>query len=144
MRRTDGAILARLIAGVFISVAALQLTGFGVTIAPRAAAQPAPKVVATEPAANATVPAGKTTIKVTFDQKMLANSYSFVVIQGGAFPPCQSTPSVSADGMSFSLDCELQPGKSYALGFNGGNYTGFKNEASVAAVPSELHFSTAS
>ena len=45
--------------------------------------------------------------------------------------------------MSFSLDCTLEAGKSYALGFNGGSYMNFKNEAGVAAVPHELHFSTA-
>jgi methionine-rich copper-binding protein CopC len=136
----DRATRARTTAGVFISLAALQLTGCTATAAPEGAA---PKVVATEPAAGATVPAGPFKLKVTFDQKMMANSYSFVVIQNGTFPPCQKTPTISADGMSFSLDCTLEAGRSYALGFNGGSYVNFKNEASVAAVPYELHFSTA-
>ncbi len=57
---------------------------------------------------------------------------------------CQKTPTISADGMSFALDCTLEAGKSYALGFSGGSYMNFKNEAGVAAVPSELHFSTTS
>jgi hypothetical protein len=136
----DRATWARTTAGVFISLAALQLTGSTATAAPEGAA---PKVVATEPAAGATVPAGPFKLRVTFDQKMAANSYSFVIVQGGTFPPCQKTPTISADGMSFSLDCTLEADKSYALGFNGGSYMNFKNEAGVAAVPSELHFSTA-
>ncbi len=103
----------------------------------------APKVVATEPAAGATVPAGPFKLKVTFDQKMVADSYSFMILQGDTYPPCSSRATISADGMSFSLDCTLEAGKSYALGFNGGSYMNFKNEAGVAAVPSELHFSTA-
>ena len=127
-------------AGVFIGLAALQLTGCTAAAAPEGAA---PKVVATEPAAGATVPAGPFQLKVTFDQKMMANSYSFVTLQDGTYPPCQKTPTLSADGTSFSLDCTLEAGKSYALGFNGGNYLNFKNEAGVAAVPSQLHFSTA-
>ncbi len=131
---------ARTTAGVFIGLAALQLAGCTASAAPTGAA---PKVVATEPAAGATVPAGPSKLKVTFDQKMVADSYSFVIVQGGTFPPCQKTPTISADGMSFSLDCTLEAGKSYALGFNGGSYMNFKNEAGVAAVPSELHFSTA-
>ena len=80
----DRATRARTTAGVFISLAALQLTGCTATAAPEGAA---PKVVATEPAAGATVPAGPFKLKVTFDQKMMANSYSFVVIQNGTFPP---------------------------------------------------------
>jgi methionine-rich copper-binding protein CopC len=136
----DRAIRARTIAGVFISLAALQLTGVTATAA---YADAAPKVVATEPAAGATVPAGPLKLKVTFDQKMMTNSYSFMVVPGGTFPPCQKTPTASADGMSFSLDCTLEAGKSYALGFNGASNMNFKNEAGVAAVPSELHFSAA-
>jgi hypothetical protein len=99
--------------------------------------------VTTEPAAGATVPAGPFKLKVTFDQKMVANSYSFVTVQGSNYPPCPPPATISADGMSYSLDCTLEAGKSYALGFNGGSYMNFKNEAGVAAVPSELHFSTA-
>ncbi len=74
---------------------------------------------------------------------MMADSYSFVNVANGTYPPCQKSPTISADGMTFSLDCTLEAGKSYALGFNGGSYMNFKNEAGVAAVPSELHFSTA-
>ncbi len=134
---------ARAIAGVSIGLAALQLTAGVAGISPAVAAPPAPKVVATEPAAGATVPAGPFKLKVTFDQKMAANSYSFVTVQGGIYPPCPPPAAISSDGMSYSIDCTLEAGKSYALGFNGGNYLNFKNEAGVAAVPSELHFSTA-
>lgn len=102
----------------------------------------APKVVATEPGAGATVPPGPFKLKVTFDQKMMPNSYSFVTLPDDTFPPCQKKPTISADGMSYSLDCTLEAGMSYALGFNGGDYMNFKNKAGVAAAPSELHFST--
>jgi methionine-rich copper-binding protein CopC len=126
--------------------AAAATVGVGIATAVTATAAPegaAPKVVATEPAEGATVPAGPFKLKVTFDQKMVADSYSFVIVRDGTFPPCQKTPTISADGISFSLDCTLESGKSYALGFNSGSYMNFKNEAGVAAVPSELHFSTA-
>jgi methionine-rich copper-binding protein CopC len=130
-------------AGVSLSLAALQLIGCTASVTPQGAAQSAPKVMATEPAAGATVPAGPFKLKVTFDQKMVADSYSFVTLQGSAYPPCPPPPTVSADGMSFTLNCNLEAGKSYALGFNSGSYMNFKNEAGVAALPSELHFSTA-
>ena len=139
MTGMDRASRARTAAGVFISLTASQL----IWCTPEGAAQPAPKVVATVPAAGATVPAGPLTLKVTFDQKMMPDSYSFVTIQGAAYPPCPGPPTLSTDGMTFSLDCTLESGKSYALGFNGGSYMNFKSQAGVAAVPSELHFSTA-
>jgi serine/threonine protein kinase len=116
------------------------------TSSPASTAAPepvAPNVVATEPAEGATVPAGPFKLKVTFDQRMTADTYSFVVIQGIAFPPCQMAPKISADGMTFSVDCTLAAGTHYALSFNGGSYMNFKNEVGVAAVPSVLHFSTA-
>jgi DNA-binding CsgD family transcriptional regulator len=100
----------------------------------------APRVVSTSPAVGAEIPAGKIVIKVTFDQPMQPKSFSFVMRDRESFPKCAATPNQSADGKTYSLDCTVQAGKTYWIGFNSPSNTFFKSLAGVPAVPAALQF----
>jgi hypothetical protein len=119
------------------------LAAFGWAVCAGAALAEPPRVVATSPANGANVAAGEMELSVTFDQKMAPDSYSFVTSNAAAYPPCPPPATQSADGMTFTLKCTTEPGKSYALWFNGGSHMNFKNLDSEPATPTELRFSTA-
>jgi DNA-binding CsgD family transcriptional regulator len=101
-----------------------------------------PRVVATYPAANTAVPAGRLAIKITFDQPMRPESYSVIMHDRASFPACLGKPAQSVDGRSFTLDCVVATGRSYALGFNNDRHRNFVSVDGVPASPATLRFST--
>lgn len=100
-----------------------------------------PRVVATYPKPGAIVPAGTITLKVTFDRPMQPKSFSFVMRDRESFPNCQPQPTQSPDGKSFSLDCTVQAGRTYWVGFNSPSNSFFRSLAGVPATPATLTFS---
>ena len=79
---------------------------------------PGPKVVATFPADGASAPAGVAVLKVTFDQPMAADAWSYGQAEGGAFPACLARPRLLADQRTFALLCTLAPDRAYAVSIN--------------------------
>jgi hypothetical protein len=111
-------------------------------------AGPAPVVVATEPAANATdVDASRTEIRVTFNKAMRDRSWSWCTSDEGFYPgkigPGQAGPHYEKDGRTCVLPVALASGKTYALWINSGKYRGFADVAGRPAAPYLLVFSTA-
>lgn len=101
----------------------------------------APRVVATVPAAGATVPPGPFALTVTFDRPMAPRSFSFVQARPGSYPDCARTPVQSADRRSFTLRCTARPGGRYEVWFNRGRFANFRSAEGVPAVPHPLRFS---
>lgn len=100
----------------------------------------APRVVDVSPAVGAEIAAGKLAIKVTFDQPMRPGSYSFIARDKATYPTCATTPVQSADGRSFTLDCSVEAGKTYWIGFNNERFRNFMSVDGVPAVPAALQF----
>lgn len=123
-----GSVFAAILIGVGQSAPAIPAT--------------APRVVATTPGSDARIAPGRLVISVTFDQPMRRNSYSFVETGQGRYPDCDRTPRQSADRRSFTLNCRIEPGQSYAIGFNGGRFRNFVGANGVPAEPSLLRFSS--
>ncbi len=101
-----------------------------------------PSVVSTEPADGADgLPAGATTLRVTFDQPMLTNSWSFT--GGGlSFPETRGQPTFESP-TTCALPITLEPDRVYQVGINSRSKTGFRTPAGEAAEPALLTFSTA-
>jgi hypothetical protein len=141
----------------FVSIVAFGAAGF-VAIVPAATAEsardwsgqapvvtvvggPAPKVVATFPANGASVPAGVLVLKVTFDQPMAPDSWSFGPLGDGAFPRCLAQPRLLADQRTFALLCTVaQQRQTYAIEVNAAPV--FANASGRRARATPLHFST--
>ncbi|MBO9545531.1 hypothetical protein [Caulobacter sp.] len=117
---------------IILAVAVIALAG------PPAGA--IPLVRAVSPAVGAEIAAGKIQIKVTFDQPMRA-SWSFVMRDPASYPDCAKTPVQSADGRTFTLDCTVEAGKDYWIGFNSERFKGFQSLDGVAAKPAMVRFS---
>jgi len=79
---------------------------------------PGPKVVATFPADGGSSAAGVAVLKVTFDQPMTPEAWSYGQAEGGAFPTCLARPRLLADQRTFALLCTLAPNQAYALAIN--------------------------
>ncbi|MEG3089691.1 helix-turn-helix transcriptional regulator [Sphingomonas sp. PB4P5] len=84
-----------------------------------------PTVVKVRPGEGTKVAAGPFTFRVTFDRPMRVGSYSFVTVDAGTYPDCAAKPRQSAEGKTFTLDCIAAPGRSYAIGINGGRFWNF-------------------
>jgi hypothetical protein len=108
------------------------------------AAHPGPaKMVRTNPSAGAVIAPGPLKLSVTFDRPMLSGNYSFVRKDVATFPKCErSGPEQSADGRTFTLECTVEPGRSYEVWFNSPPYMNFKALDGTPAVPFQLRFRT--
>lgn len=102
---------------------------------------PAPKVVASFPADQGVVPAGMLVLKVTFDQPMAPDSWSYSRADQGAFPDCLAQPRLLADGRSFVLMCDVTPHTNYAIVINAP--ADFASDKGRLAKSSLLRFATA-
>ncbi|HEW79189.1 MAG TPA: DUF3887 domain-containing protein [Phycisphaerales bacterium] len=101
-----------------------------------------PQVVSTKPAAFANnVSASLKRIKVTFDQPMMDESWSWV---GGddTYPKTTGQPRYDRRGTTCSLPVNLQPGKVYWVGINSARYKNFQTTEGVSAVPYVILFAT--
>ena len=76
---------------------------------------PGPHVVASYPAQDASVPAGVLVLKITFDQPMTADAWSYAKADGGDFPSCLGRPRLLNDKKTFSLLCTVAPKGSFAV-----------------------------
>ena len=125
------------IVGTGIALTALAVSGLG----PSPTSNAAPSVVETTPADRAIISPGPITIRVTFDQPMRANSFSFVTTDRGRYPDCARRPQQSSDRRSFTLVCRaVAPGR-YAISFNGGRFQNFVGLLSgISATPAVLSF----
>jgi hypothetical protein len=106
-----------------------------------------PVVIKTVPTAGATdVDPNLKEITVTFSKDMIDHNWSV----------CQSTPPENfpedsgtgekmhymADKRTCVMPVKLQPGRTYVLWFNRGNYMGFKDASGKSSWPYELVFET--
>jgi DNA-binding CsgD family transcriptional regulator len=127
------------LASVIGAFTALAVAGHPAPAPPTTSMTP-PRVVAVSPAVGAEIAAGKIQIKVTFDQPM-ADGYSFIMRDKASYPACAAKPIQSADGRGFTLDCVVEPGKDYWIGFNNQRFQNFTSVHGVPAVPAALQFS---
>ena len=105
----------------------------------------APSVVQTNPASGAAVAPGPLKLSVTFDRPMRPGNFSFVQKDPATYPDCgRNMPAQSADGRTFTLQCTVQPGRSYEVWFNSPPYMNFKAVDGTLAVPFQLKFRTKS
>ncbi len=96
----------------------------------------APHVIATSPADGATITSGSIVLSVTFDQPMRAGSASFTTPGGpSVFPECDGLPALSADRRTYSMQCSVQPGRTYVVGFNTPPFSNFV--AADSALPAQ-------
>lgn len=130
---------------IWSGVAMLAITAIGLavlTAAPGARAPGGPpKVVATNPQPGAVIAAGPLTLTVTFDRPMLPGNYSFVQISAETYPNCGSNvPEQSEDRRTFTMRCNVEPGRSYEVWFNRPPYTSFMDDQGTRAEPFQLRF----
>jgi hypothetical protein len=101
---------------------------------------PSPRLAASFPADGASVPAGVLVLKITFDQPMTAEAWSYGRAEAGAFPSCLAKPRLLGDGRTFALLCTVAPHQAYALQINPAR--AFASAAGRLAKPSLLRFTT--
>lgn len=105
------------------------------------AAVGAAKVVRTSPASGAEIALGPFTLSVTFDRAVMPRSVSYVRTDEGAFPECTSSPQLSADGRTYTLECVAREPGTYVVYFNRPPYMAFRDAANGApAEPVRLAF----
>jgi hypothetical protein len=76
------------------------------------------KVIGTYPAEGASVPGGAVVIRISFDQNMSADAWSYTKSDRGKFPNCLSEPRLLPDKRSFVLLCSLDLNTAYAFDIN--------------------------
>jgi hypothetical protein len=101
---------------------------------------PQPKMLASFPADGAEVAAGVLAVKLTFDQPMTADGWSFGHSDAGEFPKCLARPRLLADQRTFVLLCTVVAHKTYAMEVNA--TPAFLGANGRAAKLSALRFST--
>lgn len=104
-----------------------------------------PSVVATVPRhGDVAVDPSLTEIRVTFDREMSPQSWSWC--QGGdpasLYPGIAGEPRYEADAKTCVLPVKLEPGKSYAIRVNSGEFRNFKDASGQPAIPYLLQFKT--
>jgi hypothetical protein len=131
--------------GVVMAVAIATTFALIAMIGSHAAQPSPPTVVRTNPSFGAVIAPGRLRLSVTFDRPMLSENYSFVQKDVATFPKCErGAPKQSADGRTFTLECTVDPGKSYEVWFNSPPYVAFKALDGTPAVPFQLTFRTKS
>ena len=105
----------------------------------------APQVVSTSPkAGDVHVAPATDTLTVTFDQPMLADSYSFVEnTSKGQFPEVIGKPVISGDQKTFTAKIRLQPRTNYYISINDTGHTDFRSkDGGTPATPYVIEFQT--
>jgi DNA-binding CsgD family transcriptional regulator len=101
----------------------------------------APVVVRTSPVEGAVIAPGPFVLSLTFDRPMLPEHVSFVRSDEGAFPECSPPPRLSADGLTFSLDCHAREPGRHVIYFNRPPYMAFRDASTqTPAAPARLEF----
>jgi RNA polymerase sigma-70 factor (ECF subfamily) len=102
-----------------------------------------PVVVKTDPPAGSEdVDPKLTTIKVIFSKDMQAGSWSWVRLDGAAFPEVDGKPKFRKDKRTCTLPVKFQAGKTYGLWINTERFGNFKDADGRSAVPYLLVFRT--
>jgi RNA polymerase sigma-70 factor (ECF subfamily) len=83
-------------------------------------------------------------LRVTYDKEMSDGSWSWC--QGGdkaaLYPETTGDPHYEADRKTCVLPVKLEPGKSYAIRLNAGDFRNFRDSAGRPAIPYLLQFKT--
>jgi RNA polymerase sigma-70 factor (ECF subfamily) len=102
-----------------------------------------PVVEKTVPEAGAAeVDANLPEIRVTFSKDMKDASWSWSTLSEESFPKTVGEPKYLADKRTCVLPVKLEPGKTYALWLNSGNFGNFRDADGQSAVPYLLVFKT--
>jgi hypothetical protein len=129
--------------GVAMAIAAAVSVALISLLGGHAANAGAPKVVRTEPPAGAVIAPGSLKLSVTFDRAMRQGNFSFVQKDPATYPHCgRNIPVQSKDGLTFTLECTVEAGRSYEIWFNSPPYMNFKAVDGTPAVPFQLTFRT--
>ena len=103
-----------------------------------------PVVIRTFPVAgDSTVDPSTTKIYVTFSQKMVDKSWSFVMQDKETFPKLDGTPAYDKEQRTCTLNVSLEPEKTYIIWINSARFANFKGVNGKTAVPYMLSFKTA-
>jgi Bacterial Ig-like domain len=104
----------------------------------------APSVVKTDPAAGATdVDPALNEITVTFSKDMMTDRmWSVCQISKETFPESAGEIHYLPDKRTCVVPVKLQPGKTYVLWFNRGQYNAFRDNGNNPAIPYMLVFET--
>jgi len=76
------------------------------------------KVVGVYPADGSSIPGGTVIIRISFDQNMAADAWSYTRSDRGRFPNCLAQPRLLPDKRSFVLLCSLDLNTAYAFDIN--------------------------
>jgi RNA polymerase sigma-70 factor (ECF subfamily) len=115
----------------------------GAPIAPPGAAAAAPTAISFDPPNGATgVDASRTELRATFDRPM-SEGWSWVREGTEPFPEPTGEASLTADGRVAVLPVRLEPGRSYVIWLNRGQYRFFRDAAGRELAPTRWAFSTA-
>jgi RNA polymerase sigma-70 factor (ECF subfamily) len=102
-----------------------------------------PVVVRTVPSAGSDQVDPKTTkIEITFSKDMLAGTWSWVRVDGAAFPKVDGKPRYRKNKRTCVLPVKLEAGKTYGLWINTERFGNFKDADGRSAVPYLLVFRT--
>ncbi len=103
-----------------------------------------PKIIAMTPANGAQdVDPNLKTIVVTFDRPMRDRSWSVVTLGTPELMPKAAGPlRYDATRKVFTMPVQLQPGKEYRFGLNGGKYQNFRSAEGVPLAPVVVRFKT--
>jgi RNA polymerase sigma-70 factor (ECF subfamily) len=102
----------------------------------------APRVVALDPPQGATdVDPAKAVLRATFDRAMEA-SWSWVTEGSDTFPPTTGDAYFEADAKTAALPVRLEPGKTYVVWLNSGEFQLFRDLEGSPAAPLRWTFTT--
>ena len=102
-----------------------------------------PVVAKTVPEAGAAeVDANLPEIRVTFSKDMKDASWSWSTLSEESFPKTVGEPKYLVDKRTCVLPVRLEPGKTYGLWLNSGNFGNFRDADGQSAVPYLLVFKT--
>jgi DNA-binding CsgD family transcriptional regulator len=101
-----------------------------------------PRVVATSPAAGASIAPGPFHLTVTFDRPMTDGSYSYTRTSPETYPDCALPPALSRDARTFTMRCTAVAGHRYEIWFNRQPYMNFRGLNGLSSEPHQLLFRT--
>ena len=81
-------------------------------------------------------------IRIVFSKPMTDRSWSLTQGNVYAFPESAGPTHYLADRRTCVVPVKLEPGKTYAMGINGGRFNNFKDAGGTPALPSSLAFRT--
>lgn len=103
----------------------------------------APVVIKTEPqSGQSDIDPGKREISVTFSKPMRDGDWSWTQLSGASFPTKRGEPHFLPDQRTCVLPVSLEPGKTYAIGFNMPPFQNFQDLEGRKALPYLLVFKT--